>query len=122
MIKCRYFTVVIATLGIGCQALTASDEDRQCARRNAFSSNTAQMRIAEERQFRAQGFVSDGPSRCLSLVKGGFKYSIDNPEVATVGSTTGIVIARSTGVTRLTAHQRVRGIDYRGELRLQVSP
>jgi hypothetical protein len=122
MIKCRSFTVIIAILGIGCHALTASDDDRQCARRNAFSPSTAQMRVAEERQFRALGFVSDGPSRCLSLVKGGFRYSIDHPEVATVGTTTGVVIARSTGVTRLIAHQRVRGIDYRGELRLQVGP
>ena len=122
MIKCRVFTAVIALLGTGCQALTASADDRQCARLNAFSSSEAQMRIAEERQFRAQGSVSDGPSRCINLVKGGFTYSIDNPEVATVGSTTGVVIARSAGVTRLIAHQRLQGIEYRGELRLQVSP
>lgn len=122
MIKCRYFTIVIAMLCTGCQALTASNDDRQCARSNAFSPSTAQMRIAEERQFRAQGFVSDGANRCLNLVKGGFTYSIENPDIATVGSTTGVVIARSTGVTRLIAHQRLQGIEYRGELRLQVSP
>ena len=117
----RYLILAIGSLSIGCQTLTASDTDLQCAQLNAFFPDTAQMRVAEQRQFRAQGSVADGPSRCVSLVKGGFTYSIDNPEVATVVGTTGVVIARSEGVARLEAHQRVQGIDYRGELRLHVS-
>lgn len=109
-------------LTTGCEYLTTSEDERRCARSNAFAPNTAQMRVGEVREFKARGFVPNGPGQCISLVKGGFRYHIDKSDVATVDQNSGLVTAHAAGTAQLTATTRSQGLEYRGTLRLTVVP
>jgi hypothetical protein len=111
----------LAPLG-ACRILTEAANERSCRELNAFVPDTAQMQVGSTRKFEAAGFSASGVSSCGATIRGGFQYSTDQPAVATVEPTTGVVTARAVGRAVVHAYWKLDGLTYTGDLTLSVVP
>lgn len=108
----------------GCRSVFESEAERACRAQDALlGGDTAQLLVGATRQFEATGFQpGTRTGTCLGTIRGGFRYSVDAPAIASVGATDGWVTALTVGTTTLRAHWTVNGVTYRGTARLVVLP